>query len=168
METHESIHPLVHRIIESAGDTTQSFGLGRIIGRVYTLLYFSPEPLNLDQVQERLAISRGSASINLNQLQDWDAIRKVRVDHDRKEHFVAVHSFGRILKTAVADKAAPPLEHHATVLESIEAATAAETTNPTGNDDDLEFVRERLARLHQFHDRIRRTWENPLVQRLLQ
>ena len=43
--------PAVRRkFIEAGGSTTQSFGLGRILGQIYALLYLSPAPLCLDDI----------------------------------------------------------------------------------------------------------------------
>ncbi len=164
----KKIHPLVERMITTAGETTQSFGFGRIIGQVYTLLYFSDEPLNLNQIQETLNISKGSASLTLNQLQNWKAIEKISVEHDRKEHFIAKHSLGHIIKKALADTAAKTLNKHTTMLEQIERDADALANSKKNHDHtDLPRIQERLAELRNFHDRVRRAWDNPLIKHLL-
>lgn len=34
-ESTTELHPAVHRFIQEAGGTTQSFGIGRVVGQVY-------------------------------------------------------------------------------------------------------------------------------------
>jgi len=88
-------------IIESAGRTTQGFGLGRIIGQLYALLFFSPSPLSLDQMAGELKISKGSASTNIRELEKWGAACKVWVKGDRKDYYEAEVDFFRILKEGI-------------------------------------------------------------------
>ena len=40
--------------IEAGGNTTQSFGFGRIMGQVYALLYLSSKPMSLDDIAKFL------------------------------------------------------------------------------------------------------------------
>lgn len=88
-------------IIESAGRTTQGFGLGRIIGQLYALLFFSPSPLSLDQMAGELKISKGSASTNIRELEKWGAVRRVWVKGDRKDYYEAEIDYLKILRTGV-------------------------------------------------------------------
>ncbi len=84
-------------IIESAGRTTQGFGLGRIIGQLYALLFFSPSPLSLDDMAEALKISKGSASTNIRELEKWGAVRKVWIKGERRDYYEAEVDLFRIV-----------------------------------------------------------------------
>ena len=88
-------------IIESAGRTTQGFGLGRIIGQLYALLFFSPVPMSLDDMAGELGVSKGSVSTNIRELEKWGAVRQVWVKGDRKDYYEAEVDFQRILKEGV-------------------------------------------------------------------
>jgi len=85
-------------IIESAGRTTQGFGLGRIIGQLYALLFFSPCPMSLDDMAEELKVSKGSVSTNIRELEKWGAVRQVWVKGDRKDYYEAEVEIFRVLR----------------------------------------------------------------------
>jgi DNA-binding transcriptional regulator GbsR (MarR family) len=66
-----------------------SWGINRTMAQVYALLYCVEQPLNTDQIMERLQISRGSANMNLRSLVDWTLLEKTDVPDSRKDHYVA-------------------------------------------------------------------------------
>jgi DNA-binding transcriptional regulator GbsR (MarR family) len=153
----------VRRFIEDVGNTTQSFGIGRVVGQIYAYLYFSPQPRNLNDLQESLGISKGSASMSVRQLEQWGAVRKVWIKGDRKDYYEANDWFGKILKSVVIDAVAQKLQAYTTLLDRAEDELE---TNDTANDD-KKFIKDRIQHLKKFHNRAKKVWENPLLQRLI-
>ena len=88
-------------IIESAGRTTQGFGLGRIIGQLYALLFFSPKPMSLDDMGGELKVSKGSVSTNIRELEKWGAVRQVWIKGERKDYYESEVEFSRIIKEGI-------------------------------------------------------------------
>jgi HTH-type transcriptional regulator, glycine betaine synthesis regulator len=75
--------------VEAAGELAASISLARSVGQIFGLLYVSPEPLSLDDLCERLSISKGNASVNLRTLETWRAIERVWVQGSRRAHYRA-------------------------------------------------------------------------------
>jgi len=71
------------------GQMASAWGISRTMAEVHALLYITGEELCADDVMERLAISRGNASISLRALLDWGVIRRAHRKGDRKDYFVA-------------------------------------------------------------------------------
>ena len=63
------------------------WGVTRTMAQIQALLMTSTEPLNTDQIMERLAISRGNAHGGLKELMHWGLVQKVHLKGDRKEYF---------------------------------------------------------------------------------
>jgi predicted transcriptional regulator len=59
------------------------------MAEVYALLYITGQPLNTDDVMERLRISRGNASMSLRSLVEWGLVSRAHKRGDRKEYFLA-------------------------------------------------------------------------------
>ena len=87
--------------IESAGRTTQSFGLGRIIGQLYALLFFSPDSLSLDDMADELKVSKGSVSTNIRELEKWGAVKKVWIKGSRKDFYEVEVEFMKIIRGGI-------------------------------------------------------------------
>ena len=158
----QKLAPVVRRFVEDLGTTTQSFGYGRIVGQIYAFLYFSSSPRTLDNMQEFLGISKGSASTNVRQLERWEAARKVWVKGDRKDYYEANTAFERILKNVGTEMVYNKLGTFNALLD--EAGQRLEEVNGNG---DKPFIEERVAGLRKFHTFARSLWNNPLLQRLL-
>lgn len=151
----------IYRLIEEAGKATQSLGFGRVLGQLYMVLYFSPKPCTLADMQHALSISKGSASTMVRQLEQWGAVRKVWVKGDRKDYYEAEIWFGRILKQASVDTVGKKLSAYRDLLNEVEG-DMKRLKNGEG-----DFVRGQIVKLRKFHDLLADLWNNPLVQGML-
>lgn len=77
------------RFIAAWGQMGTAWGVSRTMAEVYALLYITGEPLNTDDVMERLRISRGNASMSLRSLVEWGLVTRAHKRGDRKEYFLA-------------------------------------------------------------------------------
>lgn len=80
---------LIDRFIESWGTLGGLWGINRSTARIQALLLVSDEPLQLDQIAERLAISRGNASMSLKELCAWGVVQRTNQHGDRRDYFSA-------------------------------------------------------------------------------
>lgn len=58
------------------------------MAQIHALLIVSPDALTVDQIMERLLISRGNASMSLRNLMDWGLVRRFRMPGARKDSYV--------------------------------------------------------------------------------
>jgi len=150
-------------MIEAGGRTAQSFGLSRLLGQIYTLLYLSDGALSLDSIAESLGVSKASISIACRQLESWGALKRSWVKGDRRDYYVAETDFRRILGNGLLasvlkklDSAKVQIERSLSLLE-----------NGQGPGADGEFLRERLKEANEFRSKMTRLLDNPLVKTLL-
>jgi len=72
-----------------AGMLASRFSINPTVGQLYGLLYMSPEPVSLNEMVEKLGISKGAVSTNIRILESWGAVKKVWVDNSRKDYYEA-------------------------------------------------------------------------------
>lgn len=65
------------------GNIAAFWGFTRTQGRIFGLLFLSPEPLDHRTIRDRLGISAGSTSMTLSSLMDWGVV------HRFDRHYVA-------------------------------------------------------------------------------
>jgi len=87
--TSENLREAQDRFIAQWGQMGSAWGISRTVAEIFALLYITGEPLNADDVIDRLQISRGNASMSLRSLLDWGLITRVHKRGDRKEYFQA-------------------------------------------------------------------------------
>jgi DNA-binding transcriptional regulator GbsR (MarR family) len=71
------------------GRMSSSWGINRTMAQIHALLFVSGVPLEVNEIMDRLQISRGNASMNLRELIDWGIIRRFRQPGDRKDVYLS-------------------------------------------------------------------------------
>lgn len=92
------------RFIAAWGQMGSTWGISRTMAEIHALLYITADALNTDEVMERLAISRGNASMSLRALCDWGIVSKVHRRGDRKEYFQAEADVWVMLKHIIRER----------------------------------------------------------------
>ena len=92
-----------NRIIERIGVVLDADGHSRIAGRVFGLLFLSGDDLSLDEIAERLDVSKGSVSIEVRRLADRGVLELVSRPGDRRDYYrVPWDVFARTMENRLA------------------------------------------------------------------
>jgi HTH-type transcriptional regulator, glycine betaine synthesis regulator len=81
--------PSVRRFVDAWGSMGTLWGINRSVARVHALLMANEDPVSLDEIAERLGISKGNASMSLRELRTFGVVRPVRTPGDRRDYYVA-------------------------------------------------------------------------------
>lgn len=92
------IEKLEYTLTELGGNLCEMIGWRRAIGQVYVLLYISDRALSLDDIAERVGMSKSSVWGIIQKLQGLRAVNKVWLKENRKDHFIAERDLGFIFK----------------------------------------------------------------------
>ena len=122
-------------------NAAQAIGLPKSYGEIYGLYYASDEPLTLDEVIERLQISKGSASQGIRFLKSINALNTVYHPGDRRDHHIAESSLRRIADGLIQQKIAPQLQEGAQRLKALKSEY------PTA---DLKPLKEKLNNIESW------------------
>jgi DNA-binding transcriptional regulator GbsR (MarR family) len=57
------------------------------MAQILAFLFTSPNPVSVDEIMDRLRISRGNASMSLRDLMDWGIVRRFRRPGERKDTY---------------------------------------------------------------------------------
>lgn len=104
----------VQRFVEAWGAMGSLWGINRSVARVHALLMASEEPLGLDEIADRLRISKGNTSMSLRELRNFGVVRQVEAPGDRRDFYVTEPDvwtmFFRILRERKRREFDPALE----------------------------------------------------------
>ena len=120
------------RFVESMGRFLEGDGLPRIGGRLFGYMLLEDEPHSLDELAERLQVSKTSVSTNARLLERGGLVERVSKPGDRRDYYVVTPDPARLLELRL--KRARDMEELLTL--GLAAAPAGRAT-----------VRSRLARL---------------------
>src|SRR5699024_9466759 len=83
-------------VLESAiAQSMTVYGVTPSVGRIYSLLYFSKEPLTLGDIQEHVAMSKASVSNGVRELIETEMVSKIWKKGVRKDYYIAEKDFFR-------------------------------------------------------------------------
>lgn len=164
----QSLDGARRKFIEAGGNTTQSFGFGRILGQLFALLYLSAKPLCLDDIAKELGVSKASVSTTVRQLEQWAAVRRVWVKGDRKDYYEAETDFGAMLRHGLLTTFRKKLETAGTQIGNVEETLQQAMENVDDEQrQEMQVVAERLQQARNFHDKIHGMLTNPVIDHLL-
>src|SRR5436853_4774597 len=66
------------------------WGISPTMARIHGLLYITGASLSMDDIMDRLGISRGNVSMNLTKLLEWGLVKRVHKRGDRREYFLSI------------------------------------------------------------------------------
>jgi DNA-binding transcriptional regulator GbsR (MarR family) len=138
--------------IDACGRIAEFWGFTRTMGRTFGLLYLSHAPLPQAEIQARLGISAGSASMTLAALGRWGVVHRVWVRGERREHYQAETDFWKMISGVLNERErreiGAAVEAAARAVEIARAAEAAAPKASKALRAEARFATERLQRLH--------------------
>ena len=92
-----ALWPSEAAVSDVVGKLIEFWGFKRNMGRIWAVLYLSPEPLSAEDLRLSLSLSSGAVSMTLNELLRWGVVRKVWVQGERKDFYAAEVQLWRMI-----------------------------------------------------------------------
>ncbi|MFH1829543.1 MAG: hypothetical protein ABH871_02035 [Pseudomonadota bacterium] len=144
----------VDTFIQGAGKVSSALlgMINRIGGQIYALLFLSDEPQSLDEIGERLGVSKSNISINIRMLEEFNLVRKVWVKGSRKDYYAAERSYPKKVIKDFLDKIKGTLTDAITTVERTRAkATEARVTLSKESKAQAEFILQQVNLIGLFY-----------------
>ena len=151
---------LERQVVDFFVDGVKVLGLPRSIGEIYGLLFITREPLALDDLVERLGISKGSASQGLRALKVLGAVREAAGGDERRTYFEPAVDLTRLVGGFIREHIRPHLDSGKVKIGRLGEAVRVEVD--AGR---REFLTERLGRVEHWMRSSGRVL--PVLQQLL-
>lgn len=148
------LHPdllTVHdSMLDGLGQLSDYFGFSKVMGQLYGALLLSPEPLSLDDLMERLSISKASVSMNMRTLEHMGMVRQVwmRGKSGRRKYYEAETDFVQIITNILSGREMRDVDRALMVME--ENNELLTESMPKMDDEDreqAELYKERIAQM---------------------
>lgn len=130
------------------GRLMEFWGFRRHMGRLWTILYLSPEPMTTVELSETLRLSSSAVSLSLGELVRWGAVRKTWLPGERKDFYQAESSVWKLLRR-VYERRELNLIREATDAFGDAERFLDEARGQLGRADRqrVDYMRKRLSRL---------------------
>jgi len=118
-----SLHPdllfVQNSMLDGLGQLADYFGFSKVMGQLYGALLLSPEPLSLDDLMDKLDISKASVSMNLRTLEHMGMVRQVwvRGGGGRRKYYEAETDFWQIISNILSGREMRDVDRALSVME---------------------------------------------------
>lgn len=142
-----ALTPLEAEAVELFVGLVRVVGLPKSVGQIYGLLYISNVPLSLDDIADRLEISKGSASQGLKFLRATGAVRLCDGISTRRDHYEAETGLRALATGFLKEQIEPHLESGQDRLDRLKLLAG---TAPVA---ERAHVLQRVKQLENWHRR---------------
>ena len=138
-----TVDPAVLKVADAVGALMEAWGFRRNMGRMWAVLYLEDHPLTAADLGERLGLSTGAVSMLVNELAQWNIIKKTWVVGERREHFEAETSIWKMVSRVFRER------ELRWIKTAHEAFAEAGTQLPAADDERHRLIAGRIAGLTQ-------------------
>jgi DNA-binding transcriptional regulator GbsR (MarR family) len=131
---------------EAIGTLIEFWGFKRQMGRIWTLLYLSDEPLAAAEICDRLQLSAGAASMTLAELEHWGVVQRTRKAGDRRDFFSAETDIWKMVSRVWRERELRQIERAMDAFEKARRLVEPLARGPAGTAR-ARFKLERLRTL---------------------
>ncbi len=131
------LDPGDEEFVERVGRFFEGDGAPRTSGRMLGLLLLASRELSIDEIADRLKVSRASVSTNARQLEGYRVVERVSHTGDRRDFYRIAADLERTL-----------VRYRMERLARVEELLQAGTTTPAARDARVRGRLQGLARIH--------------------
>lgn len=141
---------IVHdSMLDGLGQLSAYFGFSKVMGQLYGALLLSADPLSLDDLMDRLSISKASVSMNMRTLEHMGMVRQVwvRGGGGRRKYYEAETDFWQIISNVLSGREMRDVDRALAVMQEDKNRLTAALSNM--NDQDRKSAQLYLERIDQ-------------------
>jgi DNA-binding transcriptional regulator GbsR (MarR family) len=146
----KTIEDIRNDLIHVIGEKAEKFGFSRIAGQLEGLLLFANQPMSLDEMAERLEVSKGSVSTNIRLLERWKVVRKVYHRGARKNFYEIRGNIWdietEIMSTIVKDE----IERVKSLMSNSETDLNAIQGTTKEENEEIAFLQQRFSEINEY------------------
>jgi len=131
------------KVIQEFSAISQFLGFSKGMGAIFGFLYLSPAPRSLEEIVERVGITKGAVSTNIRALERLGLVRKQPMIGERRDFYAAEPDLWRILVRVLEDREKNELERTLSVFSENLALLEPD-------DQESDFTKTRMKNLVAF------------------
>ena len=109
-------------VTDLIGRLIEFWGFKRNMGRVWAILYLSPESMTAADIRDRLQLSTGAVSMTLSELSRWGVVKKLWVVGKRRDYFTAELGLWKMISRVMQEREGGEIS---AAIEALERALAS-------------------------------------------
>ena len=133
------------RFVDLWDNMSSLWGISPTMARIHGLLYITGAALSMDEIMDRLAISRGNVSMNLSKLVEWALVRRVHKRGDRRDYYESLSDVWEMFTLVAAQRKRREIDP---ILSTLRRCREELSPEALGGSADEPEARERSRRVN--------------------
>lgn len=136
-------------MLDGLGQLSDYLGFSKVMGQLYGAMLLSDRPLCLDDLVERLDISKANASMNIRTLENMGMVRQVwvRGSSGRRKFYEAETDFWQIITNIIKGREMRDVDRALSVME--DNINKLQNAMPTLSDENRQLAELYIERIGQ-------------------
>jgi DNA-binding transcriptional regulator GbsR (MarR family) len=123
------------------------WGISPTMAEIHGLLYITGAALTMDDIMERLGISRGNVSMNLSKLVEWGLVRRVHKRGDRRDYYESLSDVWEMFTLVAAQRKRREIDPILATLRGCKEQLSPEGLGAGAENDAVQEQRRRVQDL---------------------
>jgi DNA-binding transcriptional regulator GbsR (MarR family) len=123
------------------------WGISPTMAEIHGLLYITGAALSMDEIMERLAISRGNVSMNLSKLVEWGLVRRAHKRGDRRDYYQSLTDVWEMFTIVAAQRKRREIDPILTTLQRCKEELSPEKLGALAEEEPARARFERVNNL---------------------
>lgn len=149
-----SLDDAVDTFLQGAGKISSALlgMVNKVGGQIYALLFMTEEPMSLDEIADRLCVSKSNISINIRLLEEFDLVKQVWVKGSRKDYYTARRAYPKKVLKGFLERIRATMSEAITTIERTRAKTTEARVGLKGEEKaKAEYMMEQLNLMGLFY-----------------
>ena len=137
---------------EGLSQISRFWGFPKGMGAIFAVLYISPIPLSLDEIVQQTGLTKGAISTEVRTLARMGLVHRSSKLADRKDYYEAESDFYKSIRSILKERQNSEFDN---AIRSVqETLKELESGSVSGDEAEVQFVRERIKALQEFFNAI--------------
>jgi len=137
---------------EGLSQISRFWGFPKGMGAIFAVLYISPTPLSLDEIVQQTGLTKGAISTEVRTLARMGLVHRSSKLADRKDYYEAESDFYKSIRSILKER--QNSEFDSAIRSVQETLNELESGSVSGDEAEVQFVRERIKALQEFFNAI--------------
>ena len=137
---------------EGLSQISRFWGFPKGMGAIFAVLYISPTPLSLDEIVQQTGLTKGAISTDVRTLARMGLVHRSSKLADRKDYYEAESDFYKSIRSILKER--QNSEFDSAIRSVQETLKELESGSVSGDEAEVQFVRERIKALQEFFNAI--------------
>jgi DNA-binding transcriptional regulator GbsR (MarR family) len=146
----ERLEKVENEFVELWNNMGSLWGISPTMARIHGLLYITGAALSMDDIMEKLGISRGNVSMNLSKLVEWGLVRRVHKRGDRKDYYESLSDVWEMFTLVANQRKRREIDPILTTLRRCKEELSAEQLGALADEPSAQGHFQRVNDLFKF------------------